>query len=390
MAMAARQLQRAAKDHRGRHRSKYGVAASPRVVAEGEPVPKGGGREMLGKPYLVAGRLYSPRIDPNYAAVGTASWYGSAFHGRLTANGEIFDRESVAAAHPTLPLPSYVRVTNLRNSSSMVVRVNDRGPYHGNRVLDVSQRVAEALDFKQFGTARVRVEYLGRASIRGSDDRKLLATLRTDGDPATLPGGGASVLVASNETPVPQTPRRAASFATASASSASYATASYTPASPQTANVEATSISASDNEMARAVFQAAAAEPPAPRVQTASAVSLAPLHRHLRRRPPRPPPASASPAFRCRPSGHSTSALPPRQPPANPGPVARVSPANRVASALPNNSGDYAGKDTNSPARAPGLFYAAEQAEVLRVSQAQPLHNLSPQQYVLFQRVASN
>jgi rare lipoprotein A len=167
---------------------KYGVVASPRVVAEGEDVPKGGGRELIGKPYVVAGKTYTPRVDPNYSAVGVASWYGSAFHGRLTANGEVFDKFSVSVAHPTLPIPSYVRVTNLSNRYSIVARVNDRGPYHGGRLIDVSQTVAEALDFRRMGTARVKVDYLGRASLAGSSDRKLIATLRTDGGPASLQG----------------------------------------------------------------------------------------------------------------------------------------------------------------------------------------------------------
>jgi rare lipoprotein A len=110
--------------------ARYGVRPSPRVVADGEEVPKGGGNYMVGKPYKIAGQTYYPNEKP-YAAVGTASWYGSDFHGRKTANGEVFDRESISAAHPTMPLPSYARVTNLRNSRSIVVRVNDRGPYHG-------------------------------------------------------------------------------------------------------------------------------------------------------------------------------------------------------------------------------------------------------------------
>jgi rare lipoprotein A len=175
---------------------KYGVAPSPRVVAEGDPVPKGGGRELVGRPYVVAGRTYVPQDVRGYVREGLASWYGTAFHGRLTANGEVFDRYSIAAAHPTMPLPSYARVTNLRNSRSIMVRVNDRGPYHGDRIMDVSERVAEALDFKRSGTARVRVEYVGKASLRGSDDRKLLATLEVDGRPATFPGAGGPVMVA--------------------------------------------------------------------------------------------------------------------------------------------------------------------------------------------------
>jgi rare lipoprotein A len=165
---------------------KYGVSSSPRVVALGDPVPKGGGTYRVGKPYVVAGRVYVPEEDVNYREEGMASWYGDDFHGRLTANGEIFDMASLSAAHPTLPMPCYVRVTNLSNGKSLIVRVNDRGPYHGNRVMDVSSRAAELLEFKNNGLARVRVEYVARAPLEGSDDRQLLATLRT-GIPAPSP-----------------------------------------------------------------------------------------------------------------------------------------------------------------------------------------------------------
>src|SRR5215510_14901856 len=149
----------------GRIDPRYGVAASPRIVEPGQPVPKGGGVYRLGKPYTVAGRVYVPEENVNYSAVGFASWYGDDFHGRYTANGEIFDMASISAAHPTLPLPSYARVTNVNNGKSIVVRVNDRGPFHGNRALDVSQRVAEVLDFKQRGMARVKIDYVGPASL---------------------------------------------------------------------------------------------------------------------------------------------------------------------------------------------------------------------------------
>lgn len=182
----------------GQHASelKYGVKSSPRVIPEGEPIPKGGGREMVGQPYVVAGRTYMPHPGRGYDREGWASWYGTAFHGRLTANGEIFDRQSIAAAHPTLPLPSYVRVTNVVNHRSMIVRVNDRGPYERSRLIDLSERAAEALDFRHKGTGRVRVEYVGKASLDGSDDEKLMATLRTDGGPASLSTGGRSVMLA--------------------------------------------------------------------------------------------------------------------------------------------------------------------------------------------------
>jgi rare lipoprotein A len=189
----------------------YGPA-SPRVVADGEPVPRGGGMYMLGKPYTIAGLTYYPS-EKHYAAIGLASWYGDAFHGRRTANGEVYDRDSISAAHPTLPLPSYARVTNLRNHYSMIVRVNDRGPFAAHRIMDVSRKTAEALDFRQRGTTRVKVEYIGAASLAGSNDEKLLATLRSDG-PASLGGwaGRDRDMIAANE-PSVATPAEAGPFA---------------------------------------------------------------------------------------------------------------------------------------------------------------------------------
>jgi len=167
--------------------SRYGVPASPRVVADGDPVPKGGGGYHIGAPYTVAGRTYYPEDNPRYQATGLASWYGDDFHGRLTANREVFDHNGISAAHPTMPLPSYARVTNLSNSRSLVVRVNDRGPYRGNRIIDVSARAADLLGFRTSGTAWVKVEYVGRAPLEGSDDRILAATFRQD-EPAPAPG----------------------------------------------------------------------------------------------------------------------------------------------------------------------------------------------------------
>jgi rare lipoprotein A len=183
---------------------KYGVSSSPRVVALGDPVPKGGGTYRVGKPYTVGGRVYVPEEDVNYREEGLASWYGDDFHGRLTANGEVFDMASLTAAHPTLPMPCYARVTNLGNGKSLIVRVNDRGPYHGNRLIDVSNRAAELLEFKNNGVARVRVEYVGRAPLEGDDDRQLIATLRT-GVPAPSPS---MVRVASVRPFVPEIPGR--------------------------------------------------------------------------------------------------------------------------------------------------------------------------------------
>ena len=197
----------------------YGVAASPRVVESG-PVPKGGGRDMVGKPYVVKGKRYVPRVDRNYDRVGYASWYGSAFHGRLTANGEVYDQNALTAAHPTFPLPSYARVTNLDNGSSVIVRVNDRGPYERGRIIDFSNKTAQLLDMKGHGTAKVRVQYVGRARMDGQDQAFLMASYIPKGarNPYMPPSQIApGIMVASadntlpdgalSDIPVPSSPR---------------------------------------------------------------------------------------------------------------------------------------------------------------------------------------
>jgi rare lipoprotein A len=207
----------------------YGKA-SPRVVADGEDVPKGGGQYLVGQPYTIAGKTYVPS-EKKYATTGLASWYGDAFHGRRTANGEVYDKNSITAAHPTMPLPSYARVTNLRNNHSIIVRVNDRGPYHGGRVMDLSARAAEALDYKRVGTAKIKVEYVGRASLAGSDDRKLMATLRIDGRPAQLDGNSFSPTRIAEQAPPP----RAAQVEDREAERAAYAPPETADASTLTA-----------------------------------------------------------------------------------------------------------------------------------------------------------
>lgn len=185
-----------------RFNSQYGVSSSPRVVAEGQSVPRGGGVYRVGRPYRVAGRTYTPfEKREGHTEQGIASWYGRQFHGRLTANGEVYDMNSLSAAHRTMPMPSYARVTNLTNGHSLIVRVNDRGPFHGNRVIDLSHRASNLLNFRGQGLARVRVEYVGRAPMEGSDDRMLLATLRTDGSPAPRPVGGAPATMIASAAP---------------------------------------------------------------------------------------------------------------------------------------------------------------------------------------------
>ena len=117
-----------------------------------------GGHYKIGDPYEVNGVRYRPRLQPNYAATGVASWYGRPFHGRRTANGEIYDMNELTAAHKTLPMPTMVRVTNLEIGRSMILRVNDRGPFVNGRIIDVSRRSAQLLGFYGPGTAKVKVE----------------------------------------------------------------------------------------------------------------------------------------------------------------------------------------------------------------------------------------
>jgi rare lipoprotein A len=136
----------------------------------GKRSAQGGTGYKIGNPYKIRGVWYYPKVDYEYSEIGIASWYGPKFHGRSTANGEIFDMNQVSAAHRTLPLPSMVRVTNLDNGRSLKMRVNDRGPYASGRIIDVSRRSAQLLGFYRKGTARVRVEILADESRQLADN----------------------------------------------------------------------------------------------------------------------------------------------------------------------------------------------------------------------------
>jgi rare lipoprotein A len=173
---------------------KTGTSASQRVFVDGQQIPKGGGTYKIGSPYKIGTRWYTPTEDPNYDRRGLGSWYGSDFHGRKTANGEIFDMNALTAAHPTLPIPSYAYVTNLSNNRTVLVRINDRGPYAHDRIIDLSRRSARELGFEQNGVTQVRVKYAGRAPLDGSDHHERTFTAR-------MQGGGA---LAQDQPPVSQ------------------------------------------------------------------------------------------------------------------------------------------------------------------------------------------
>ena len=130
-----------------------------------------GGIYKIGTPYEIEGEWYYPQEDATYDNTGIASWYGPKFHGRRTANGEIFDMDLLTAAHPTLPMPVRAKVTNLENGRSVIVRINDRGPFAKDREIDMSRHAADLLGFKEKGTAKVRVQYLGRAPLYDTSGR---------------------------------------------------------------------------------------------------------------------------------------------------------------------------------------------------------------------------
>jgi rare lipoprotein A len=153
----------------------------------------GTGAYKVGNPYLINGVWYYPKEDPFYDETGIASWYGPDFHGKATANGERYDMEALTAAHRTLPLPTVVRVTNLENGRSLRLRVNDRGPYARGRIIDVSRRAAHLLGFHANGTARVRVQYEGRADVGApppQEEGEIVAS--RPGDLRSAPVGGVS------------------------------------------------------------------------------------------------------------------------------------------------------------------------------------------------------
>jgi rare lipoprotein A len=144
-----------------------GTTPPPAPVRASVTRPPNAGVYKVGNPYQIDGVWYYPQEQADYDETGIASWYGPTFYGKYTANGELYDGSALTAAHRTLPMPVNVRVTNLENGKSIIVRVNDRGPYARGRIIDLSRRAAELLDVVQKGTARVRVTYLARADLAG-------------------------------------------------------------------------------------------------------------------------------------------------------------------------------------------------------------------------------
>lgn len=173
----------------------------------------------VGEPYQIQGTWYYPTEDYEYDETGVASWYGAQFHGRHTANGETYDMNALTAAHRTLPMPSYVRVTNLENGRSLILKVNDRGPFARGRILDVSRRGAQLLGFHDNGTARVRVQIMADQSRAIAARMQSSAQLAQGGTPITVdrlpkpdvktetlappPGGAAAPVVRPAPTPRP-------------------------------------------------------------------------------------------------------------------------------------------------------------------------------------------
>ncbi len=183
-------------------------ASRPAPVSSGGAAEKSQGTFKIGQPYQVNGIWYYPSQDLNYDETGIASWYGPDFHEKSTANGETFDQNTLSAAHKTLPLPSIVQVTNLENGRSIEVRVNDRGPFVGNRIIDMSRRAAQLLGFEGQGTAKVRVRVLSTESIQAQSIARLNGS---DQPPAEVPQAAPrQTVVAEALPPAPGVPVAAA------------------------------------------------------------------------------------------------------------------------------------------------------------------------------------
>lgn len=165
---------------------------------------KGGGWYKVGASYEVNGRRYVPAEAPDYRTQGIASWYGRDFHGRRTANGELYDMNALTAAHKTLPMPSYVRVTNLANNRTLLLRVNDRGPFVDGRIIDLSRAAARLLGFEHQGHAQVEVTYAGLAPIDGDDtqERSFLTSQSWHGAPEQYAASPALVPVSAHTPPL--------------------------------------------------------------------------------------------------------------------------------------------------------------------------------------------
>lgn len=186
-----------------------GCGSAPRTAG---PPAEGRGAYKVGKPYTINGETYSPHEDPDYRETGVASWYGPGFHGRRTANGEVYDQNDWTAAHRTLPMPSVVRVTNLDNGASTVVRINDRGPFARSRIIDLSRNAARELDMMRSGTANVRVEIMLRESdvvkrvaLDGGSPGEQVAALKSAGGGlgAGAPSMAAAAVASSPPRPAP-------------------------------------------------------------------------------------------------------------------------------------------------------------------------------------------
>lgn len=195
------------------------------------------GQYKVGEPYEIDGIRYYPKEDYRYSETGIASWYGPGFEGKRTANGETFDPGELTAAHRTLPMPSLVRVTNLDNGKSVVVRVNDRGPFANNRIIDLSQRAAELLGFANLGTAKVRVDIMAIESKAIADAAKKRGYIA----PPRGQSGGETKLASKSEFIMPKAEMQDAEAIT---ETAKVETVDAVPLEPVNSSVESAELSA--------------------------------------------------------------------------------------------------------------------------------------------------
>jgi rare lipoprotein A len=274
------------------------VAGGGAGRAPGQPSSRYSGYKV-GQPYEVKGVWYTPREQPNYDEIGMASWYGEAFHNHYTADGEVFDMTLPSAAHTTLPLPSLVEVTNLANGKTLIVRVNDRGPFVDGRIIDLSKEAAAELGFVTAGVTRVRVRYVGRApDAAGMSARTQIASAAPAPKappPASVAAPPPSRLVALAEAGAPAAATEDYDYATAPKRSIPYGQLAHAVAAPVAAAasvpVSVATYSAKAALRAPGVVAAASASPPPP-APTTGGVDLPEVDALLGSRPP----AAAAPA----------------------------------------------------------------------------------------------
>lgn len=296
------------------------------------PSPVTGGKYKVGEPYQVNGKTYYPQVDPTYNRTGVASWYGADFHGKQTANGDTYNMNALTAAHTTLPMPSKVRVTNLENGRTLILTVNDRGPFVKNRIIDVSRRAAQLLGFAEQGTAQVRVEAIGHHSNPNIQTAALSQSDGSGGAPTFPPGGATKPVGPDPVADVSMQPTLPPPGAKLSKKAAAMVRPMLAQESPPIANAAVATATPAVAPAAKPVAETAAAAPVAAPAAMPVAITAAPA--------PAVAPVVQPAAVTAAPSPAPAAATVPK-----PVPVAATAPATPVSRAMYVQGGAFRNQD---------------------------------------------